>query len=274
MTQKIKTAFITGGGSGIGRALVKQLLQQGATVFATDIREEGLASLKTEMKQYDNRLHTALLDVADRAQFDALAQEAISVMGHVDAVFNNAGVTLTSPIEKADVDQDAWLMDINFWGVVTGTKAFLGHMRERDYGYIVNISSVFGFFGVPTQSMYCAAKHAVRGFTESLMQEMKDCNVKVHCVQPGGVDTGIVRHGRHFSNMEGDVTMEDVQQGFQEKLESSPEMAAQEILSGVDKGKYHILVGKDARRLHFFYRFFPSFFRRKVADLSNTVAGS
>ena len=264
MTRKIKTAFITGGGSGIGRALAKQLLARGATVFVTDISAEGLGTLKEEMKQYGNKLHTALLDVADRSQFHARAAEAIETMGSVDAVFNNAGVTLTTPVEKADDSDDEWLMDINFWGVVTGTKAFLGHMRERDYGHIVNVSSVLGFFAIPTQSMYCAAKHAVKGFSESLFHELQATNVQVHCVQPGGVDTGIVRHGRHLSSLDGDVTMEEIQERFSENLASTPEMAAREILTGIDKGKYHILVGSDARRMHCMYRLFPSLWRRLV----------
>lgn len=266
----IQSAFIAGGGAGIGRALALQLLEEGVVVYATDIREKSLKALRADAKAFDGSLHTALLDVADRSQFYGVSRDAIDVLGGVDAVFNNACVSLVSPADGSDDSDDQWLFDINFWGVVTGTKLFLPHMKARNKGHIINMSSIFGFMGIPGQSMYCAAKHAVQGFTESLLHEVYDTGVSVHCVQPGFVDPDMGQGG-YYSNKNQSHFEDDPEsvgggvdgpRTFYSWLSNiSPEEAAAEILTGVRRQKYHILVGTDARRHHFMRRLFPSMWR-------------
>ncbi len=266
MSGAIQTAFITGAASGIGLALAKKLAADGATLFLTDINADALEEVKADLKSAGNRIHTRVLDVADRDAFRAVAGEAIETLGGVDAVFNNAGVSLTDPIDQlSDADMD-WLMDINFWGVVTGTKAFLGHMKARGKGHIVNVSSILGHISLPTQSMYCAAKHAVKAFNESLDHELQGTGVSVHSVHPGGVDTGIVSNGRHRHTMDGDADTTEFAKRFKKNaVHSTPDQAADQILSGIADSKFHILVGPDAKRIFFLQRLFPRWFHKQLA---------
>ena len=254
----MKNAFITGAGSGIGRSLAHALADRGYGVFITDINEDNLKKVEEELKQKQVNVQARKLDVSDKDAVFAAADEAEKTLGPIDATFNNAGVSLSDTVEKMSYDDFEWLMDIVFWGVVHGTKAFLPKMLERNSGHIVNVSSIFGHVGIPSQSAYCAAKHAVKGFNESLMYELKDTNVQVHTVHPGGVDTGIVSGGRHRNNVDGQVDSDALQKNFKTLAITTPDQAAEIILKGMDRGDYRILVGKDARFIDRFQRWFPN----------------
>jgi short-subunit dehydrogenase len=254
---KLEKVFITGAGSGIGRALAHQLADQGASVFITDINEENLAKVEAELRQKQVNVQARVLDVANKDAVFAVAKEAEEAFGGMDGVFNNAGVSLSDNVNTMTYEDFQWMMDIVFWGVVHGTKAFLPGMLERGSGHIINVSSVFGLFGVPTQAAYCSAKHAVKGFNESLYYELLDTGVQVHSVHPGGVDTGIVRHGKHINTMSGAKTVEEMDENFKLSAITSPEQAAEIILNGVSRGDFKILVGKDARMMDRLIRWMP-----------------
>src|SRR5262249_3300471 len=179
--------------------------------------------------------------------------------GAVHLVVNNAGVALSATVEEMTYDDLAWLLGINFWGVVHGTKAFLPHLLRADEGHVVNISSVFGLIGVPSQSAYNASKFAVRGYTEALRQELEGTNVRVTCVHPGGVKTNIVRNGRTVRNTNGEmIDPETMARGFDAMARTSPEKAANIIWSGVLANDPRVLVGTDAHIIDFVQRLFPT----------------
>lgn len=260
-----KTAFITGAGSGIGRALAVTLAQRGCALSLTDIDEAGLQETADQVQRHNVGLRTGRLDVSDRAAVEQAVNDTVDEFGTLDLIFNNAGVALTDPVDQLEYDDFEWLMNINFWGVVHGTKAALPHMQKQNSGHIINISSLFGLIGVPTQSAYCAAKFAVRGFTESLVAELKfsDSNVTAHSVHPGGVATSIAKSGRFRNDMAGTGTKEQSLKNAERMLTLPPEKAAEIILDGVRTNNPRILVGSDAKRLDFFQRLMP----RKVTDM-------
>src|ERR1700689_2657232 len=191
-------AAITGAGSGIGRALANNLARKGAHLALSDINDEGLAEAVAQCEGHGGKVTAQHLDVADRAAVYSWADEVVGDHGQVNLVINNAGVALGATIEAMSYEDFEWLMNINFWGVVYGTKAFLPHLKLSGEGHIVNISSVFGLISVPSQSAYNAAKFAVRGFTDSLRMELEieDANVSVTTVHPGGIKTNIARNAR------------------------------------------------------------------------------
>ncbi|MCP4210418.1 MAG: SDR family NAD(P)-dependent oxidoreductase, partial [Halieaceae bacterium] len=191
-----KIAVVTGAGSGIGRELALQLNRAGCKLHISDISPDGLAGTADLLPRHDVPAESHIVDVADKTAVHAWAERIGEVDGHVDVVINNAGVALMSTVEDMRYDDIEWLMGINFWGVVYGTQAFLPLLRLAPQGHLVNISSVFGLIGVPTQSAYNAAKFAVRGYTEALRQEMAGTNVHVCCVHPGGIKTNIARAAR------------------------------------------------------------------------------
>lgn len=258
----IETAFITGGASGIGRAVAHLLADRGCAVFLTDINHEQLLSVAHELEQAQVPVYTKALDVADRDAIYAAVEEAQKVMGGIDFLFNNAGVSLSDTVDKMTFEDLDWIMNVDFYGVVYGTKAALPHMLERKRGHIVNVSSLFGLIGVPGQSAYCAAKHAVKGFNESLSYELEGTGVQVHSVHPGGVDTGIVINGRHKHTLTGDTTNEATQARFSELVITSPDEAARVIVEAVEKGQYRILVGRDAKSADRFSRWMPNRWRK------------
>lgn len=243
------TAVVTGAASGIGRALAVELASRGANLALSDVNDSGLAETVSKCEHAasgSGKARSYHLDVSDRRAFLAHAGEVVSDFGRVDMVFNNAGVAVTATVEELRWEDFDWLMGINFWGVVHGSKAFLPHLIESGDGYLVNISSVFGFIGVPSQSAYNAAKFAVRGFTEALRGEMVMDRkpVTVCCVHPGGIRTNIARNGRVAPLKEAEK--EKIASDFDRIARTSPEKAALTILRGMERKKPRILIGPDA----------------------------
>ena len=251
-----KVAVITGAGSGIGRALAQQLSEEGAQLALSDVNMKGLEETKASLKG-NGKVTLTELNVADRVGFEQHAKDVINDFGHADMLFNNAGVALAQTVNNCSYEDFEWLMNINFWGVVYGTKSFLPHMLERPEAAIINVSSIFGIIALPTQSQYNAAKFAVRGFTESLRQEVKDSNVYVGCVHPGGIKTNIVVNGRIHTSMVGDQTHSQQIEEFNKMARTTPIKAAQTILNGVRKNKRRILIGQDAKFMDRIQRLFP-----------------
>lgn len=237
-----KVAVVTGAGSGIGRALAEALAARGCRLALSDVNETGLKETAANCGLAEVR--TYVLDVADRDAIYAHAEQVAGDFGQVNLVINNAGVALSASVREMTDDDFRWIMDIDFWGVAHGTRAFLPHLIASGDGHVVNISSVFGLIGVPKQSAYNAAKFAVRGFTEALRQEMKleRQPVAVSCVHPGGIRTNIANSARMGKSEDADAQ----RKGFDKLAITTPEKAAGIILKGILKNESRILVGPDA----------------------------
>jgi NAD(P)-dependent dehydrogenase (short-subunit alcohol dehydrogenase family) len=252
-----RTAVITGAASGIGRALAQRLSAHSCPVALADVNEAGLKETQASL---NGPSLVRVLDVSDAAaQRDFAAEVRDWAPQPIGAVFNNAGVALTSKVLEAVPEDDAWLWNINFHGVVNGTRAFLPILVEQDEGVIVNTSSVFGLVGMPGQSAYCSAKFAVRGYTDSLRQELRGTGVTAITVHPGGINTNIVRNGRYHKDPEGrDRTHEQIAEEFAANTSTQPDKAAEVIHRGVEAGKARILIGPDAQVFDALARLAPS----------------
>jgi NAD(P)-dependent dehydrogenase (short-subunit alcohol dehydrogenase family) len=252
-----RTAVITGAASGIGRALAQRLSAHSCPVALADVDEAGLKETQASLS---GPSMLRVLDVSDAAAQQDFATEVRGWAPQpIGAVFNNAGVVLSSTVLESVPEDDAWLWNINFHGVVNGTRAFLPVLVEQDEGVIVNTSSVFGLVGMPFQSAYCSAKFAVRGYTDSLRQELRGTGVTAITVHPGGIDTNIVRNGRYRKDPEGrGRTHEQVAQEFSANTSTQPDKAAEVIHKGVEAGKARILIGPDAQVFDTLARIAPS----------------
>jgi NAD(P)-dependent dehydrogenase (short-subunit alcohol dehydrogenase family) len=239
-------AVVTGASSGIGRALSLELARRGSAVAISDLDLDGLERTARACRAAGRsalKVSAQGLDVADRGRVQAYADEVVQEFGSVNLVFNNAGVALSAPVAETPFEDLDWLMGIDFGGVVNGSKAFLPHLIRSGNGHLVNISSVFGLVAPPDQAAYSSAKFAVRGFTESLRQEMiaGGFPVDVHCVHPGGIRTSIAANARYPRGDGAEQTA-----GFEKLARTSPEAAATAILRGVERKRARILVGADA----------------------------
>ncbi len=240
-----KVAVVTGAGSGIGQALAVELGKSGARLAISDIDTEGLAVTEARLTAMGATVKADRLNVAEREAFTAYADDVQQHFGKVNQIYNNAGIAFTGDVEVSQFKDIERVMDVDFWGVVNGTKVFLPHLIASGDGHVVNISSVFGLFSVPGQSAYNSAKFAVRGFTEALRQEMIVAKhpVKVTCVHPGGIQTAIARNATAAEGLDSAA----LAQRFDKLARTSPERAAQIILDGVRKNRARILVGADAK---------------------------
>ena len=253
---KNKTAAVTGAASGIGRMLAVNLANEGCNLALADINASGL---QETAKLVGDRVKvtTHIVDVSRREQVFQYADETAGRHGGVDLIINNAGVGVGDFLETIPLEDFEWLMGINFWGVVYGTMAFLPHLRKRPEGHIVNISSINGIIPNPNNGPYCAAKFAVKGYTETLAQEMHGTSIHVSCVHPGGIKTNIARNSR-LNRAMFDLTREKGAKLYEEVVfRTTADDAAKIIISGIRRNKRRILVGADAKALDLLTRFFP-----------------
>jgi NAD(P)-dependent dehydrogenase (short-subunit alcohol dehydrogenase family) len=265
-----KVAVITGAGSGIGRALAYELGRRGAKLAVSDVNESGLAETVKQLRVIGAPVHDARLDVTDRAAVLSYADEVAAYFGQVNIVINNAGIAFTGDIADMTFEQIERVMDVDFWGVVNGTKAFLPHLIASGDGHVVNISSLFGILSVPGQGAYNAAKFAVRGFTEALRQELllAGHNVQVTCVHPGGVKTAIARNAGTVDKHDRD----QLAHFFDTRLaKTSPDSAARQILRGVARNRPRVLVGLDAMVLDKVVRVIGASYQRLGVRIAGRV---
>ena len=262
-----KVIAVTGAGSGIGRALARNLADKGAVLALADKDAAGLAETRALL---GNRpASTTVLDVTDTAALTAWIDGAVVEFGRLDGIINNAGLTVAAPFTdtpRADFDR---VMAVNFGGVVEGCRAAIPHLRKQASAsgrvWLVNISSVFGMMGYPTQSAYNASKYAVRGLTEALHLELgvTDPGIAVIRVHPGGVKTNVARNAKHIAAMPGQRTDMNFAAEFEKAAKTTPEAAAEIIVAGMARNQHRILIGSDARFIDLMTRLFPvTYFRR------------
>jgi NAD(P)-dependent dehydrogenase (short-subunit alcohol dehydrogenase family) len=258
-------AAVTGAASGIGRALALELAARGCDLALADRDEAGLQQLAAEIgkeigKGGTRKVTTHRVDVGEPAQIQEFAQAAIAAHPSLNIVVNNAGVALLGAFNEVDQAQMEWLININFWGVVHGTRAFLPHLSKQREAHIVNLSSIFGILAPPGQTAYCAAKFAVRGFSESLRHELAMANspVKLSVVHPGGVSTNIVRNSRSGSGITDNARRAESIDRFDAIAKTTPPIAAQRIILGIEKNQPRILIGNDAWFMDLLQRLRPA----------------
>ena len=262
-----RVAVVTGAGSGIGRALALDLAGRGCHLALCDIDKVGLEETAERVTSAGVRATAATVDVADRAAVEEWAAHVIADHGAVNLVCNNAGVALGATVESMSYDDLDWLMGVNFWGVVHGTKVFLPHLKAAGTGHVVNISSVFGLIGIPCQSAYNAAKFAVRGFTEALRIELdiERCGVSCTVVHPGGIRTNIVRNARFDDSVQGFGQDPARMAELADRLfRTTPDRAAATILRAVEQDRRRVMVGPDAHVFNLLAHTSPGLYQRLI----------
>jgi len=271
-TLEDKVVVITGAGSGIGRALALRAADLGAVLALSDWDEVGLVETAQQVQTRTHReVRTDKVDVRDRDALRAYAASVHEQHGRVNVLVNNAGVALHGDFEETSYEDFSWVMDVDFWGVMQGTKEFLPHLIASGDGHLVNISSLFGLVGMPGQTAYNSAKFAVRGFTEALRQEMLLAGhpVGVTCVHPGGIKTAIARNARATSSHDSAA----VARHFDTKLaKMTPERAAEIILDGVLKNRPRVLVGSDAKAIDWVQRILGARYQRLFTVAARRLA--
>lgn len=265
-----KVAAITGAASGMGRELALELAAKGCALSLSDVNTKGLEETATMAKAKGVKVTTAKLDVASREAVYAWAEQTAKDHGGVNLIFNNAGVALNAPLDAISQKDFEWIVDINFWGVVYGSQAFLPYLKASGDGHIINTSSLFGLIGTPGTGAYSATKFAVRGYTESLRIEldMMNCGVSATCVHPGGIRTEINRSARIAEGTEKlfGVSGEKARDKFDKLLNlTSANKAARIILRAVEKNSRRVVVGPDAKFMDILVRLLGSAYQPLIA---------
>lgn len=272
-------AAVTGAASGIGRALANELAARGCDLALADRDEAGLQAVAAEIGRAGGRsLTTHRVDVGVPGEIEAFAQAAIAAHPALNILINNAGVALLGQFGEIDQAQMEWLVNINFWGVVHGCRAFLPQLSRQREAHIVNLSSIFGIIAPPGQTAYAAAKFAVRGFSESLRHELAVAGspVRLSVVHPGGIATNIVRNSRTGTGISDNARRSESIERFDQIAKTTPTAAALRIITGIEKNQPRILIGNDARFLDILQRLRPgsywSFMQRRI-DRAQKQAG-
>ena len=269
---KESIVVITGAASGIGRALAVRLAQEPiAGIAISDVNAEGLAETEKLINNSNLKVTAHRVNVADEAEMRAFVDEVVKSYGRVTHLINNAGVALGGSVSEVSLDDMRWLMSINFWGVVYGSKLFLPYLEKEKSAHIVNFSSLYGIIAPPGQATYCASKFAVRGFTEALRHELEDTNIAVSVIHPGGVKTNIANNaklgeGVTLSEQEIAIRKEKMNENLSR---TTPEQAAEIIVRGIKNRNPRILIGIDAGILSRIARLFP----RRYFSIIDFISG-
>jgi len=265
-----KVAVVTGASSGIGRYLAINLAKKGSHVALADVDAEGLQETVQLLNDYQVKVTSHVVDVSKKDEVFIFADTVMAEHKRVDIVINNAGVGLSGGLEEVTIEEFEWIVGINFWGVVYGCRAFIPYLKQQNEASLVNISSVHGLFTNPGVGPYCSTKFAVRGFTLTLTQELKDTGITVSCVHPGGIKTNIVLNTRISANTTPEITMEQAQADFDRVIaRTTSDQAANIIIKGIRKKKSRILVGWDAHLFDLGARLFPVAWQKLMGLLFN-----
>lgn len=266
-------SVVTGAASGIGRATAVRLAQLGSALAISDVNTKGLDETAKAASAFGVKVIPVVADVADKEAMRAFAAEVEQQFGRVSILLNNAGVAIYGTAEELSIEDYEWLMGINFWGVVYGTKLFLPLLRQQPEAYILNVSSIFGIIAPIGQSAYVASKFAVRGFTESLRHELRGTNVHVAAIHPGGIKTNIAVNAKVGAGANA-TDHQDGASKFDKVARTTPEQAAEVIVQGILKNKRRILIGADARALALLQRCIPVNYWRVMGGWFEKQLGS
>jgi short-subunit dehydrogenase len=250
------TVVITGAASGIGAALALCLAARGANLALADRNAGGLEEVALRARTKGARVSTHVLDVTDHAALQALPESVLAVHGRVNVLVNNAGVALAGNFADVAIEDVEWLFAINFWAPVRLTRAFMGALSRETAAHIVNVSSLFGLIAPPGQAAYCAAKFALRGFSESLRHELEGSTISLTVVHPGGVRTEIANSARIPHGIDLDSARAQARE-FNKLLRLAPETAAEQIAQAIERRSRRLLIGQDARMADRLQRMFP-----------------
>jgi NAD(P)-dependent dehydrogenase (short-subunit alcohol dehydrogenase family) len=251
---------LTGAGAGIGRALALALAAKGVALALSDLNMAGLSETEALIRAHHPGARISLhqVNVAIEAEMQAYAKAAFQHHGYINVLINNAGAALTGRFEECSQQDFDWIFAINLWGTVYGCRHFLPYLRLAGHGYLVNVSSIYGLYGVPGQSAYNASKFAVRGFSESLRQELRGSPLRLAVVHPGGIKTHIARRARVGAMV--DKTPEELAKfvrHIERQFVTSPEVAAGQIIAGIEQNSARIVVGQDAQIIDLLQRITP-----------------
>ena len=251
-----RTAVVTGAANGIGRAIAVALARRGCHLALADIDEEGMAGTAKLIQESGVRVSRHRLDVADRSAVAHFPDIVVAEHGGVDVLVNNAGVAVGGTFEQMSDEDFEWLFEINFWGVVRMTRAFLPLLRASEDARVVNLSSIYGVIAPPEQTAYSASKFAVRGFSEALRHELEGSGIAVTVVHPGGVATSIAENAR----LPAGATEEEIakrRRRYQKLLRLPPEIAGETIVRGIERRESRLLIGSDAKTISLIARLLP-----------------
>jgi len=249
-------AVVTGAASGIGAALARGLAAKGCNLALADRDAAGLATSATAAREKGVKVSEHVLDVSDPTAIAAIPEQVLARHGRVNVLINNAGVALGGSFAQTDLADFEWLMNINFYGVVRMTHAFMSYLEREQKAQVVNISSVFGIIAPPGQTAYSASKFGVRGFSESLRHELVDTGIGVTVVHPGGIATNIAENARNPRGINSDE-VERRRERARQMLTLSPDIAAATIIDGIETRAWRVLIGSDAKKIALLQRLFP-----------------
>jgi short-subunit dehydrogenase len=261
-----RVAVVTGAGNGIGRGVGEALARRGCHLALVDCDAGALRETAAQLHGLGRRTSTHLVDVADREQMAALPAAVLAEHGGVHLLVNNAGVSLAGPLLDLSLDDFAWIVGVNFWGVVHGCRFFLPHLLRQEAAHIVNVLSDFALIGFPTKTGYCATKFAARGFSESLSSELHGTRVGLTAVYPGAVATGIARRGRAW-----DAAKQELEARFLEKQGLPVARVAGAIVAGVERNRARVLIGRETHAIDWMKRLFPVGTDALVARFRNRI---
>jgi len=256
-----KVAIVTGAANGIGRATALRLAERGCAIALSDIDPAGLESIEKELAERGTTVSTHHVDVSSSRQMESFAGEVEDTHGAADILINNAGVVIAGTFEQQRLEDLEWLVGINYWGVVYGCHYFLPMLKRQEEAHIVNLSSMFGFLGLPQQSGYCATKAAVRALSESLWAELRAERIGVTSIHPGCIDTSIIQSGR----MEDEASRSEIQTFFSRRG-ASPDSVARAIIKGIEKNKLRVRVRPESVATEWMKRLFPVAIHRWIAQ--------
>ncbi|MCG8351618.1 MAG: SDR family NAD(P)-dependent oxidoreductase [Chloroflexales bacterium] len=261
-----RVAVVTGAASGIGQVLSECLAQRGCHLALVDINEAGLAETARRITRLGRSVSQHCVDVANKEQMAILPGAVIHKHRHVHILVNNAGVSLAGPFETCPIRDLEWIVGVNLWGMFYGCAFFLPALRNADEGHIVNVSSDFGLFGLPTKTAYCLTKFAIRGFSEALRAELHNSRIGLTCVYPGAVDTGLIRNMRTW-----DTAKRDIETRFVANRGIPVTTVAERIVQGIERNTGRVLIGGDTYLIDAFTRLMPSITNKLVARFKDLL---
>ncbi len=257
-TFKGSVSIITGGASGIGRALAIELAKRGSEVILADIQTDLANEVTSLIKDNGGKARAAHIDVSDQSGIESLLKETVKRTGRIDFMFNNAGIGIAGPINYHTIDDWNRIIDVNLKGIVNGTNAAYKIMAEQGFGHIVNTASMAGLVPIPLLISYSATKHGVVGLSKSLRAESSDSGIRVSLLCPGVINTPILEDGGKFGKISADLSTEQKDLILKKFKPMKPDVFAFKAINAVARNKAIIIIPSWWKILWWMDRFSPS----------------